>query len=308
VRLAAISYRGGSPPIRARGAVEGSPRRRSVDVVSTCKTKRVTGGKVLAGRLPSRSVSEAGAEQSCRHSFVDRRQVLGGAHAGGGDGASFALPPVRLGGTSGRGTLGAGGSRAALAASARPAHGRRGGGRALASSSPLPVPALQRDGYRAAARSGARAALQRDGHRAGVRDVRPVRLKSSGDAYADISLAFGRAGVAGHESMAGRHRARSDLRPGAPLAAALASPSTSRAGCRECAGGGARRGVVGRTRLRRRGASRVCVIAPAGGAVGPSTSLDRRAQRPTAAGSAPRQTRGRSRGLGRGKAFSPRHG
>src|SRR5450432_1180149 len=162
------------------GGSRGEGRRRSVDVVSALKTKRVTGGQVLAGRLPSRSEAFEEAEQPCRRRFGRRRQVLGRAHTRCGGGASGAMPPVRRGGVSGRGAAGAGGSWAALSTSARSAHGRRPRGRPHASRAALSVPALRGDSDGAAAWRDPSAAFQRDGHRAGVRDIRALRGQSGG--------------------------------------------------------------------------------------------------------------------------------
>ena len=248
--------------------------------MSAVKTKRVTGGKVLAGRLPSCSGACERAEPPCRRRFGHRRQVLGRAHPRCRDDASGAMPPVRRGGASGGGTSGSGRPWAALSASARPADGGRPRRRPHALCTPLSVPAVRGDGDGSAARSGPSAALQRDGHRAGVRDVRALRSEPGCHARARIPLAVGRAGLAGGEPVARRDRARLDLRLGEAMAPRLDTPPSSRA-CRPGRPGhGARTGLLGCTRLRRRGAACLLVTAPVEDTPAPPTSLDRRARGP----------------------------
>ena len=244
-----------------RGDGRGGERRQGVGL----RQNKVTGGQVLAGRLPSRSRSLATTEQSRRHSFFDRRQVLGGADAGRRDGPAGTLPRVRSGGPSGRGAPGVGGARTAFSASARSAHGRRDHGRARAPRASLPLPPVPCDGDGPAARSDAGSTLQRDGDRTGLRDVWPVGREPSSDASAHRAVAFSRAGMAGARSMARRHHPRGCLRCRTALAAAMASAPAGRAGRGERAGDDARRGGARRTGIRRRRASRVRVTEPAEG-------------------------------------------
>lgn len=248
--------------------------------MSALKTKRVTGGQVLAGRLPSRSEAFEEAEQPCRRRFGRRRQVLGRAHTRCGGGASGAMPPVRRGGVSGRGAAGAGGSWAALSTSARSAHGRRPRGRPHASRAALSVPALRGDSDGAAAWRDPSAAFQRDGHRAGVRDIRALRGQSARHARARLTLALGGAGVAGDGPVARCHRARVDLRLGEAVARALGASPSSRARRPGCAGHGPRAGLLGCTRLRGRRAACLLMTAPTEDAPHSPTSLDRRARGP----------------------------
>ncbi len=120
-------------------------------------------------------------------------------------------------------------ARAAVSASARSAHGRRDHGRACPARTPVPLPAVPRDSDGPSTRRNTSTALQRDGDRVGLRDVRPVGSEPWGDASAYRAMAFGRAGVAGDGSMAGRRGARGHPRSRAPLPAAMVSPPAGRA-------------------------------------------------------------------------------
>lgn len=248
--------------------------------MSALKTKRVTGGQVLAGRLPSCSGACERAEPPCRRRFGHRRQVLGGADARCGDDASSAMPPVRRGGASGGGARGPGRPWAALSASARPAHGRRPRRRPHALCASLSVPAVRGNGNGSAARSGPSAALQRNGDRAGMRDVRALRSEPGRHARARVPLEVDRAGLAGGEPVARRDRARLDLRLGEAMAPRLDTSPSSRARRPGRPGHGPRAGVLGCTRFRRRGAACLLVTAPVEDTPAPPTLLDRRARGP----------------------------
>ena len=248
--------------------------------MSALKTKRVTGGQVLAGRLPSRSGACEEAEQPCRRRFSFRRQVLGGGRARRGGGAPDAMPTVRRGGTSGRGPLGSRRPRTAFSASAWAAHGGRPAGRSHASRTSLSVPPLRGDDHGAATRSHPSTALQRDGHRAGVCDVRALRGESARHPRAPVAVAFGRAGVAGDGPVARRDCGRVDLRVGETVAPALDTAASSGAGRPGRTGHGPRAGLLGCTRLRWRREACLLVTAPVEDPPLPPTSLDRRARGP----------------------------
>ena len=302
-----MDHAGGSECVQARAALEGGRQEAERDAVSAPEDKKVMGGSVLAGCLPSRSGSFATAEQPCRHPFVHRRQVLGRADAGCGNVPARAMSRVWRGEPSGRGTVRIGGARTSQATGARApsARLRPAGGRA--SGTPLPLSPLQGDGHRASAWRDAGETLQRKRDRAGLRDVRPGGGDHRGDARTRLAVALRRAGVAGDVPMAGSNRAGGDLRDRAALAAGMVSSPASRAGGHERPGHGARRRVGDGSHFPGRRASCVCVTVPSSGAQSRSTSLDRigRGAGCDWIGAAPARDGPRAR---RGKADSGFHG